>query len=138
MSAKKQIRLYCKWCMLNSNIEITKCPSTDCSLWPFREGGTIPGESKQKAIKRKCENCLNTTIKTFSCKEKTCQLFEYRDGHRPKNDNIPKKVLSAEHIKKLHVGRAKLREIQSGPLVETPSFPTEKKRRLITRVKQST
>lgn len=111
MSAKKQIRLYCRWCMMESYSEIEKCPVSDCSLHPFRLGETIKGTSKQKAIRKKCIDCLQHS-RPGTCVMKSCQLFDYRDGHRPsKVENteeiIPKKQISAEHIQKMQRGRAK-------------------------------
>jgi hypothetical protein len=104
MSAKTAIRDFCMECTLNSYKEIRECPSEDCAIWKFREGLSEKGESKQKAIKAKCGDCIQT-IQTKLCKEKKCPLFPYRDGHRPINPNIPKKVISAEHLEKMHKKR---------------------------------
>lgn len=112
MSAKKAIRNFCKWCSKDSNLEIAQCPIKDCAIYPFRMGETIRGTSKQKAIRRKCEDCLQNKF-TGKCKEKSCQLFEYREGKRPKTESseeeiLPKKkMLSAEHLKKMQDGRSK-------------------------------
>lgn len=111
MSARKQIRKFCLWCS-RINKEVSLCPVEDCALHPFRMGGTIKGTSKQKAIRRKCEDCLQIKY-TGKCKMKSCELYGYREGHRPKvessEDGIiqPKKTLSPEHLEKLQKGRAK-------------------------------
>ncbi len=110
---------------MNSPSEITQCPATDCSLYPFRLGETIKGTSKQKAIRRKCEDCLQTKF-TGKCKEKSCQLFGYREGHRPQVESsedgnpIKKKVLSVEHLEKMKAGRSKNPIIPSKTLTEKP------------------
>ena len=130
MSAKKAIRLMCKWCCLNSNIEVTRCPSTDCAIWPFREGDTIKGESKQKAIRIKCTDCLQT-IFTGKCKEKKCQLFMYRDGHRPVAEGHVKKVLTAEQAEKFNAYRAKKRKPSSESSSSEVPIVIKPKRRLI-------
>jgi hypothetical protein len=100
MSAKKAIRAYCMWCTQSSYSEITKCPASDCTIWTFREGLTVKGESKQKAIRKKCADC-NQTNRTGICKEKTCPLFPYRDGHRPVSEDHVKKVISPEQLAKM-------------------------------------
>ena len=110
MSAKRQMRLFCKWCMLDSNIEITRCPSKDCPLWPFREGLSFKGESKQKAVRAKCTDCLQTII-TGKCKEKKCQLFMYREGRRPVSADHVKKTISVEQIEKMQAANPKRRKL---------------------------
>ena len=120
---------------MGSYKEISLCPLEDCPIWPFREGDTIKGESKQKAIKKRCENCLNVTIKTSICKEKTCQLYDYRDGHRPVNENVPKRILTQTQIKKFAEQRAKKRKPSSDTLAEAPLNLVKPRRRLIGRAK---
>ena len=34
----KAIRAHCLWCMCDSAYEVKLCPSTDCPLYPYREG----------------------------------------------------------------------------------------------------
>ncbi len=98
-------------------------------------GGTIKGTSKQKAIRRKCTDCMQNTV-TGRCKEKSCQLYEYREGHRPKTENSedgiiqPKKVLSPEQLKKMLDGRVKHQNLASKTLAETPILIKRKKRHI--------
>jgi hypothetical protein len=96
--------------MMGSNIEITKCPAEDCPIWPFREGLTFKGESKQKAIRRKCTDCLQNTI-TGKCKEKKCQLFMYREGKRPVSSDHVKRIISPEHLERLQAANPRKRLI---------------------------
>ena len=119
MSAKRQIRLYCRWCCMGSSPEVAKCPVEDCPIWPFREGATIKGKSKMKAVKRKCADCIQTT-RTSMCKEKTCQLYGYRDGHRPQTEpETDQKIV----------------KLSSKVPVSATRFQVKPKRRLITRIK---
>ena len=135
MSAKTTIRKYCLWCCMDSYKEVTLCPSTDCAIWPFREGETIQGQSKQKAIKRKCEDCLNVSVRTSICKEKKCQLYPYREGHRPKSEDHVKKILTPEQIKAFAEHRAKNQNLDQNTVATSDPFLEKKKRRLITRIK---
>lgn len=109
MSAKKAIREFCLSCTLNSYTEVRECPSEDCAIWNFREGLTIKGESKQKAIRKKCEDCIQTN-RTRMCEDKKCPLYPYREGHRPVEEGHVKKVISPEHLKKLSENRPKKRK----------------------------
>lgn len=34
----KAIRAHCLWCCCGSSQEVKLCPSTDCELYPYREG----------------------------------------------------------------------------------------------------
>ena len=134
MSAKKQIRLYCRGCCLNFNPAITDCPAEDCALWPFRTGGTILGISKMKAIRTKCIDCLQHPHPK-TCKMKSCELYEYREGHRPKaevEDEIkkPKKVLSPEQLKKMMDGKAKHQNLS--PKIKPRATIPIKRRRIHT------
>jgi len=134
MSAKKQIRLMCRWCCLGNRAEITGCTALDCAIYPFREGLTFKGESKIKAIKRKCADCLQSTL-TSRCTDKSCPLYEYREGHRPKNESevgkvTPKRVMTPEHLKKLQEARLKNQIL--GKREQPIAIPTViKKRRAI-------
>jgi len=92
--------------------EVTRCTALDCAIYPFREGLTFKGLSKQRAVREKCKDCLQSTL-TKTCVDKTCPLFDYRDGHRPKNESseegqiAPKRVLTPENLEKLKAGRLK-------------------------------
>lgn len=136
MSAKRQIRKFCLWCS-RINKEVSLCPVEDCALWSFRMGGTIRGTSKVKAIKHKCQDCIQSKI-TGKCKMKSCELYEYREGHRPKvessEDEIPqpKKVLSPEHLEKMSKGRAKNKIVAENH--NTIAIPIVKRRRIHTNV----
>lgn len=40
-----------------------------------------------KAIRAKCVDCSNGQVKEIrECPVKTCPLYEYRSGHRPKGE----------------------------------------------------
>lgn len=136
MSAQKQIRKMCKWCCLDNRAEITNCTALDCAIYPFREGLTFPGMSKQKAIKLKCNDCLQTTL-TKTCIDKTCPLFDYRDGHRPKKESsedgqiAPKRVMTPEHLEKLRVGRLKHQILDKNDKAIAAPIVIKKKRRVI-------
>lgn len=126
----------CKWCCLDNRAEITNCTALDCAIYPFREGLTFPGMSKQKAIRLKCVDCLQSTL-TRTCTDETCPLFIYRDGHRPKKESskdsqiTPKRVMTPEHLEKLKVGRLKHRILgKSDKVIATP-IVIKKKRRVI-------
>lgn len=110
MSAKKAIRLYCLWCTKDQRVEIKECPANDCPVHRFRMGETIQGDSKQKAVKEKCKNCIDTN-RTSICIEKSCPLWAYRTGrnsNRAKLENKVKKILTEEHLAKLKQGRTRL------------------------------
>ena len=107
MSAQKQIKLYCRLCMLNVLAEVKLCPSIDCPIYQFRLGGTIKGVSKQQSVKLKCQDCTQSN-KTSTCKEKNCPLWMYRTGKRPTttlNKDKPKRTMSEEHKAKLKAGK---------------------------------
>ncbi len=43
-----------------------------------------------KAIRAKCLDCCNESFaEVRACNIKKCPLWEYRFGHRPKNDSDP-------------------------------------------------
>ena len=42
-----------------------------------------------KAIRKKCLECSSGQLKEIRlCPVKNCALYEYRDGHRPKNGDF--------------------------------------------------
>ena len=122
---------------MDNRSEIAQCPVEDCAIHPFRMGETIKGVSKQKAIRRKCTDCMQNTV-TGRCKEKSCQLYEYREGHRPKTENSedgiiqPKKVLSPEQLKKMLDGKMKHQNLAQNN--NATATPIRIKRRIHTKV----
>jgi len=102
MSAKKAIRAYCLWCVLDKFKEVRECPADDCPIWPFREGLSFKGESKQKAVRKRCEDCIQTKF-TGTCKQKKCPLYLYREGHRPIAEGHVKKIIPPEQLAKMHL-----------------------------------
>jgi hypothetical protein len=63
--------------------------------------------SAVKAIRAKCLDCSgNQPGEVRECHIQGCSLWPFRNGHRPKAENAPKRVLSAEHKAKLHAARA--------------------------------
>ena len=134
MSAKTAIKKYCRWCCMESYSEVDKCETQDCFIWKFRTGDTIKGESKQKAIQSKCKDCIQI-FKTAMCKESSCPLFPYKNGHRPKTDDHVKRVLSSEHIKKMQENRPKKSKPATQIIHSDANLQTKSKRRLITRIK---
>lgn len=87
MTAKKSIKAYCRWCCCGSDSEVTVCPIEECPLYEFRKGATIKGVSKQKAIRDRCHECMQT-IQSSKCKQTDCDLWPYRDGHRPNEETL--------------------------------------------------
>ncbi len=42
-----------------------------------------------KAIRKKCLECCNGQVKEVRlCQMKSCALYEYRSGHRPKGEEV--------------------------------------------------
>jgi hypothetical protein len=115
--------------------EVTRCTALDCAIYPFREGLTFTGVSKQKAVRSKCVDCLQSTL-TKTCVDKTCPLFDYRDGHRPKSISedgqiAPKRVMTPEHLEKLRVGRLKHQILDKNDKAIAAPIVIKKKRRVI-------
>lgn len=104
MSPRQAIKQYCLWCVTGQRKEIKLCDIQDCALFPFKDGQTIVGNSKLKAIKNRCKQCsIENTVK--SCKHKDCPLHSMRFGKRPEDKNKPKRKISQEHLEKLKQGR---------------------------------
>jgi len=80
----RTIRKYCLECMNGNSKEVKLCPSTNCSLYPFRFGKGIIGKSRLKAIRKECLGCGEGTWKVVKdCEFKDCPLYKYRFGHNP-------------------------------------------------------
>lgn len=81
------IRKKCVECMNGNFKEIDLCPTTDCSLYPFRMQKGSKG--LLKAIKSKCIDCGEGTIFAVKkCKFPDCPLFLYRLGKNPNRKGI--------------------------------------------------
>ena len=53
----------------------------------------MPRLTPIKAIRQKCLDCCSGQIKEVrECTVKTCALYEYRMGHRPKEDTEEKQT----------------------------------------------
>ena len=64
--------------------------------------------SAVKAIRAKClDCCCYEHAQVRNCDISGCSLWPFRDGHRPKAEGSGnKRVLSPEHLAKLHAARA--------------------------------
>ena len=65
----------------------------DCPLYPFRLGRTVKGQSRLKAIRKHCLECMGgSSTMVAEClsgplpgiNEPVCPVFEYRFGKNPK------------------------------------------------------
>lgn len=89
MSYKKQIRLYCLWCMNDQLFEVNRCKTHSCILWPYRKGDKDESNgklklSRLKSIKERCIDCCNGIKNVKNCKDKKCHLYNYRLGKKIK------------------------------------------------------
>lgn len=51
-----------------------------------------------KAIRAKCLQCsCDQPIEVRLCQVKTCALYPYRMGHRPKPDDLPTETINAKN-----------------------------------------
>ena len=106
------IRNYClDFCMCGSKNEVRLCPSKDklptdklyCSLYKFRLGKSVKGESPLKAIRKQCIDCSETMKEIKNCFSVNCCLFSYRMGTNPNrkgigNNQAYKNVNSAQFL----------------------------------------
>ncbi len=64
-------------------------PSCNKSKERSRKGGNMAKLTPIKAIRAKCLDCSNGQFKEVRlCPVKNCPLYEYRNGHRPKGEEM--------------------------------------------------
>lgn len=88
---RRAIVLHCRECIENGRPK--DCKIDTCPSWPMRGGHRVvdaegKGMSPLKTIRRHClDCCLGNPNEVKACIDTKCQLWEYRSGHRPKNED---------------------------------------------------
>jgi hypothetical protein len=144
----KSIRAHCLWCCGNSAYEVSRCPATSCSLWPYRfgpaptagmleeagdalmypveDGTTVTefhekGGTRLKSIRRRCRDCSGgSKSEVRDCQHLAGDLYNFRLGHNPNRAMSPgQRQLAAARLK-ANVERAKAPASVDGQDSPTP------------------
>ena len=134
-SPRIAVRQHCLTCCNGSGHEVSRCPTTSCSLWAYRfgpeptadmleeagdalmypvEDGTTVAEffekggTRLKAIKRRCHDCSGgSKSEVRNCWDATCSLHPFQLGHNPNRAMSPEQREAAAGRLKANVERAK-------------------------------
>lgn len=98
MTPRQAIRAYCMACCNGQRNEVVECPARDCPLYSRRMGDG-EGAGTVKAIKERCEDCLQS-IYTSMCNDERCPLHPFRLGKNPNRAGIGNKKAVLKEGKK--------------------------------------
>lgn len=83
-TAYRAIRLRCVDCA-NTSKDVKECWDADCSLYALRFRKRVKGVPPLKQIRRYCLWCMcGSSAEVKTCPSRTCFLFPYRLGHKPR------------------------------------------------------